>query len=333
VAAAAVLACGEVASAALLSFGTVIERARGLRSGWVAAIPIVIVNYVAFRAQLRFWQAHLGRSDAFLVSVALESIAIYLAWQAHRALVKDDSALRLRFGAYGMALIIGTLNYSHYMKPGWRPTVAAVTFGMMSAVSPWLWSIHSRRESRDDLKAQDLIEDHGVRLGFSRWFWYPRRSAQVQRLAAWAGENRPAAAIALYESRRESRRAGREAAQRAGQAPHKAAKAASQAESARPAAPAAKQPLPAPAREPRARLARAARTGLAAALNDTERNLIRELIQTGPELWPSQQVLADGHFGGSRTTARRVIKLARDEAAASGTAVNGGVNGVRANGS
>src|SRR5215813_5398506 len=109
--------------------------------GWLAAVPVALVNAVAFGAQLGFWHAHLPTlAQAVLVALALESIAVYLAWLAHLAQLADDSALRLRLGAYGTALLIGALNYSHFMAPGWRPTVAAVTFGLMSAISPWLWS-------------------------------------------------------------------------------------------------------------------------------------------------------------------------------------------------
>ena len=165
--------------------------------GWLAAVPIVLVNTVATGAQLGFWRAHLPAAQAVLVALALESIAVYLAWQAHLAQLADDSALRLRLAAYGFALVIGTLNYSHFMLPGWRPTVAAVTFGLMSAVSPWLWSVHSRRASRDALKARGLIEPHAVRLGATRWTWHPYRSACVMWRATWLGETDPAKAIAL----------------------------------------------------------------------------------------------------------------------------------------
>jgi hypothetical protein len=153
---------------------------------------------VAFGAQLGFWNVHLRTPvQAVLVALALESIAVYLAWQAHLAQLADDSALRLRLAAYGIALLIGTLNYSHFMRPGWRPTVAAVTFGLMSAISPWLWSVHSRRTSRDALKARGLIEPHAVRLGATRWTWHPYRSACVMWRATWLGETDPAKAIAL----------------------------------------------------------------------------------------------------------------------------------------
>jgi hypothetical protein len=168
--------------------------------GWVAAVPVILVNAVAFGAQLGFWRAHLAvTGEAVLVAAALESIAVYLAWQAHLAQLADDSALRLRLAAYGMALLIGALNYSHFMGPGWRPTVAAVTFGMMSAISPWLWSVHSRRASRDRLKAAGLIEPHAVRLGATRWAWHPVRSVRVMSAATWAGETDPVKAIAVWQ--------------------------------------------------------------------------------------------------------------------------------------
>jgi hypothetical protein len=166
--------------------------------GWLAAIPVVLVNAVAFGAQLGFWRVHVPLlAEAVLVALALESIAIYLAWLAHLAQLADDSALRLRLAAYGVALVIGALNYNHFMLPGWRPTVEAVTFGSMSAISPWLWSAHSRRASRDALKAKGLIEPHAVRLGGTRWTWHLLRCVRVMSRATWLGETDPAKAIAL----------------------------------------------------------------------------------------------------------------------------------------
>ena len=82
------------------------------------------------------------------------------------------------------------------MAPGWRPTFAAVTFGLMSLSSPWLWSVHSRRVSRDALKAEGLIEPHAVRLGATRWTWHPIRSVRVMWAATWDGERDPGRAIA-----------------------------------------------------------------------------------------------------------------------------------------
>lgn len=297
---------GELAAALILTAGVAIERVRAPRSGWVAAIPIVFVNYVAFRAQLRFWQAHLGRADAFLVSAALESVAVYLAWQAHRALLKDDSALRLRLSAYGWAAGMGALNYSHYMRPGWRPTAAAVVFGLMSAVSPWLWSIHSRRESRDELKAQNRIEDHSVRLGFTRWFWYPLRSAMVQRRAAWVGENRPAAAIASYDQHRAGR--SRERTRKRGGDHDRIAK---RTPEPAPAATAPRTPPPAhsPRPEPLPRRVSAAGAGELAAVSASEQAIVLRLIQAGKPL-PGINRLCDAERIGA-PKAKRILAAAR----------------------
>ena len=179
------------------------QRVMSAHRAWLAAVPVILVNAVAFGAQLGFWRAHVPLvAEAVLVALALESIAVYLAWQAHLAQLADDAALRLRLSAYGMALLIGALNYSHFMLPGWRPTVEAVTFGMMSAISPWLWSVHSRRVSRDALKAKGLIEPHAVRLGGTRWQWHPVRSVRVMSHATWIGETDPAAAIAVWQPRK-----------------------------------------------------------------------------------------------------------------------------------
>jgi hypothetical protein len=166
---------------------------------WLAAVPVVLVNAVAFSGQLAFLRTHLPWTPAgqVLVAVTLESVAVYLAWQAHLALSADDSALRLRLSAYGFAAIIGVMNYSHWMAPHWRPTFTAVTFGLMSVSSPWLWSVHSRRVSRDALKAKGLIEPHAVRLGATRWTWHLLRCVRVMSRATWAGENDPVKAIAL----------------------------------------------------------------------------------------------------------------------------------------
>lgn len=167
--------------------------------GWLAAIPVILVNAVAVIAQLTFLRTHLSWTPAgqVLVAVTLESVAVYLAWHAHLAIIADDSAMRLRLAAYGFAAVVGVMNYSHYRAPGWRPTFPALVFALCSVISPWLWAVHSRRQSRDALKAKGLIEPHAVRLGATRWMWHPVRSWRVVFRATWQGENDPAKAIAL----------------------------------------------------------------------------------------------------------------------------------------
>lgn len=307
----------EIIAAALLTIGAAIENFRptGTSHGhgrahraWLAAVPVVIVNYVAFRAQLRFWQAHLSPADALLVAVALESIAIYLSWLASLALIADDSALRLRLAAYGMALLIGVLNYSHYMRPGWRPTVAAVTFGMMSVISPWLWTAYSRRIARPLLKAKNLIEDHAVRLGANRWIYHAYRCFRVMRAATWKGENRPAEAIKLVypdsPGHGTVRAQGKTAARKTP-----------------PSAPPTREPRPEAAAAANGRV-KARGRGLTAARIEAEGQLVTELIAAGRPFPRQRQLarkLADHEILGadnSDMTRRRIARTVLERAAA-----------------
>lgn len=166
-----------------------------------AAVPLILVNAVAFAGQLAFLRAHLpwGLAGQITMALALESIAVFLALHAHVAALANDSALRLRLASYGLAAVIGIMNYSHYAGPGWRPTFPAVAVGLMSVSSPWLWAVHSRRVSRDALMARGLVEPHALRLGATRWAWHPVRSARVMWFATWAGIQSPAEAIAAVE--------------------------------------------------------------------------------------------------------------------------------------
>ena len=168
----------------------------------VVAVPVVLVNAVAFAGQLAFLREHLAwpLPGQIMVAFALESVAVYLAFHAHVAQLADDSALRLRLASYTFGLVIGLMNYSHYAAH-WRPTFAAVALGLMSASSPWLWAVHSRRSSRDALLARGLVEHHAVRLGSTRWAWHPIRSARVMWHATWEGITSPAAALAAADAR------------------------------------------------------------------------------------------------------------------------------------
>jgi hypothetical protein len=161
---------------------------------------ILAVNVTAFFGQLGFLRDHLGwiLPGDILFAFALESVAIYLAYMAHQTLISNDSALRLRLASYAAGLVVAGMNYSHYSDNG-KPTFTAVAVGLMSASSPWLWSIHSRRESRDTLMAKGLIEPHALRLGSARWLWHPAKSVRVMSFATWSGETDPREAIAVIE--------------------------------------------------------------------------------------------------------------------------------------
>lgn len=168
-----------------------------------AAVPVCLVNATAFIGQFMFLHAHLHWivPGQVLFAVTLESVAITLAWHAHVAELSNDSSIRLRVSAYAFAAVIGAMNYSHYAAPHWRPTFMAVSLAIMSTSSPWLWGVHTRRASRDQLMERKLLEERGVRLGISRWTWHPLRSLRVTSWSSWHGVNDPARAIGHFAGR------------------------------------------------------------------------------------------------------------------------------------
>lgn len=168
----------------------------------LAAIPVVAVNSTAWIGQYAYIHTHVPWiiPGQVMISLTIESVAVYLAWHAHLAQMANDSAARLKMGAYSFALVVGLMNYSHYASR-WHPTVMAVLMFCMSALSPWLWGVHTRRASRDGLMARGLVEEHAVRLGATRVTWHPVRSVRVLSWSAWHGINDPKRAIGHFASR------------------------------------------------------------------------------------------------------------------------------------
>lgn len=169
----------------------------------ITAIPIIGVNLTAIFAQFQFWHAHLPTWEIpgqLLFAVSLESVAVMLCYFAHLSMVSADSAFKLRLGAILFALAIATMNGSHYVTRAGAITAASIGVFACSAMSPILWGVYSRRQSRDTLISNGLIEGRSVRLGSARWLFHPRRSYQVFSLAVWQGETNPREAITLLES-------------------------------------------------------------------------------------------------------------------------------------
>jgi Protein of unknown function (DUF2637) len=160
------------------------------------ALPLILINISALYGQTAWTADNLTHSLlwALVLAGALESVGIYLAIEAHRARLAGDAALRLRLGSYGVAAMVGAGNYLHWAAHG---TLAAVTFGLMSASSPWLWAIRSRSLRREQLRAAGMIDPHAVRFSLARWLLFPRRTFEAFRAAVWEGETDPARAIAL----------------------------------------------------------------------------------------------------------------------------------------
>lgn len=103
-------------------------------------------------------------------ALAIETIGVFLALSADHAEDRDIPAGGIRLGSYAIGLVSGALNASHW---GWT-SAAAIAFALLSAISPFLWGIHSRVNRERTIPP-------------SRRFWHPRRSVALIRHMAWEG--------------------------------------------------------------------------------------------------------------------------------------------------
>lgn len=177
-------------------------------------LPLLLVNSAAVYGQAGWAYDHLIRSAviAVLFAASVESIGIYLAYEAHSALMAGDASARLRLGSYLVGVLAGVLNYAHFASVGYRPNPLAVTFGLLSSMSPWLWAIRSRSLNRDRLRELGQIDPRAVRFSTLRWALFPIRTVRAFRAAVWAGIVQPSEAIAAADARREARRSERRVA-------------------------------------------------------------------------------------------------------------------------
>jgi len=161
-------------------------------------LPLVLVNTAAVYGQAGWSYDHLIRNwlVALLFAAAIESIGVYLAFEAHAALMAGDASARLRLGSYLVGLLAGALNYAHFADAGYRPTPLAVTFAALSSISPWLWAIRSRSMNRARLRELGQIDPRAVRFAALRWALFPVRTFRAFRVAVWHGIVTPAAAVA-----------------------------------------------------------------------------------------------------------------------------------------
>jgi hypothetical protein len=175
----------------------------GLVPKIVLIIPLLLVNSVAIIGQMGFAADNLKQWGFFgqlLFAFSLESIAVYLSWHAMAAERRNDSAFRLVLMSYLMGLFVACINYSHYAKPLNKPNTIAIVVATMSMASPILWRIHSRAVSRSLLFQRNLIDEHMVRLGGTRWLWHPINSFKVTYHASWLNnEHKPINAIENWE--------------------------------------------------------------------------------------------------------------------------------------
>lgn len=202
------------------------DRNRRARAEFTAklrpVLPLLLINGGAAYAQAAYAYAEIAPTEwnapskvvfALAFALALESIAVYVQWHAHDALLQraHATAASLRRASWGIAAVVGAINYAHFAKKGWEPTAAAVAFALLSLLSPWLWGLHTRRAQHVQLLAEDanLIDEGGVEFSPQRRRAFPIRSWNAKRWSIDNGEQDPRRAWEGYNAERLARKAAR----------------------------------------------------------------------------------------------------------------------------
>ncbi|MFE7874600.1 hypothetical protein ACFUYE_30155 [Micromonospora humida] len=183
-------------------------------------LPLLLINGGAAYAQAAYafeeiapaeWNTPSKLAFAVAFAVALESIAVYVQWHAHDALMlkAHGTATSLRRASWGVAGLVAAINYAHFAGPGGAPTAAAVAFALLSLLSPWLWGLHTRRAQHVQLLAEDasLIDESGVEFSPQRRRAFPIRSWQAKRWSIDHYETDPRRAWEGYNADRLAREA------------------------------------------------------------------------------------------------------------------------------
>ncbi|MEW2474587.1 hypothetical protein AB0875_12430 [Micromonospora gifhornensis] len=202
------------------------ERNRKARAEFAAkarpVLPLLLINGGAAYAQAAYaytsvapdaWNMPSKLAFAVAFAVAIESIAVYVQWHAHDALMLNAhaTAASLRRASWGIAAVVAGINYAHFAGPHARPTAAAVAFALLSLLSPWLWGLHTRRAQHLQLLAEDadLIDEGGVEFSPQRRRAFPVRAWLAKRWSIDHYERDPRRAWEGYNAEREARRAAR----------------------------------------------------------------------------------------------------------------------------
>lgn len=224
------------------------ERQRKARAVFATklrpVLPLLLINGGAAYAQGAYAYSEIAPADwnmpsrlafAIAFAAALESIAVYVQWHAHDALMlkAHATAASLRRAAWLIAAVVAAINYAHFAN-GFSPTAAAVAFALLSLLSPWLWGLHTRRAQHVQLLAEDSsrIDDAGVEFSPRRRRMFPIRSLMAARWAIEHNERDPRKAWDGYHAER----AARTTAHTADRAARKAARAARKQEQTAPTA-------------------------------------------------------------------------------------------------
>ncbi len=176
--------------------------------------PLLLVNAAAVYGQVAFFYDTVAPNGwpfpgklalGVVIALAIESIAVYVGWHAHDALLNKagSTAARLRRASYVIALIVAGINYAHFAKiEDGNPlgvNAAAIAFGLLSLLSPWLWGLHTRRMQHVQLRKEGVVDAAGATFSGERIRSFPLRAYLARRWSidhyvtdprqAWEGYN------------------------------------------------------------------------------------------------------------------------------------------------
>ncbi|MFI6819705.1 hypothetical protein ACIBJE_01985 [Micromonospora sp. NPDC050187] len=181
--------------------------------------PLLVVNAVTIGAQLAYvhgetpadWPEPARVAVAIGVATAAESVALYVGWHAHDALLARayTTARWLRRASYGIAAVMAAANYSHFVDELTQPTALAVIVGVLSCLSPWLWGLHTRRVQHVQLLRDELVDATGAAFDPARRRAFPLRSWAARRWSIDHNVRNPIEAWEGYRAERAARPTGR----------------------------------------------------------------------------------------------------------------------------
>ena len=188
---------------------------KGSRGGGFAVAPITAVTLTAMFGQVVFLHDEAAPAElpelarwavAVWIAGAVECVSLYIGWQAHDALLKKNfrAALRRRVASYAIALLVGGINYWHFSDGG-DPTPLALIFGLCSALSPWLWGMHTRREAHLQLVADGVIDRNGAQFSSEKWLNFPIHTWKARRYSIMNNITSPVRAWDEYHADRAAR--------------------------------------------------------------------------------------------------------------------------------
>lgn len=150
----------------------------------LAALLLIVLNTVAIGGQAAWFAERVTHDNmVFAVAIAavIELIGVFLSSMAHARAMANQSLGSTRAGSYVIGILAGILNYWHWHG------AAGVTFGVLSMLSPYLWSIWSQYRHRQKLAELGMVDARGLRLSTVRKVMHPIKSFKLVRFAAWEG--------------------------------------------------------------------------------------------------------------------------------------------------